>query len=75
MSEMGGRRGDPGLGRVATMLKRVAYALAAGGLFAWFILDKPLAGAALLLVAFADGLASLFISRRAASQKTYMEKE
>jgi dolichol kinase len=57
------------------MLKRVAYALAAGGLFAWFILDKPLAGAALLLVAFADGLASLFISRRAASQKTYMEKE
>ena len=75
MSGMEGCRDDPGLGRVATMLKLVAYALAAGGLFAWFILDKPLIGAALLLVAFADGLASLFISRRAARQQPYTEKE
>ena len=75
MSQKEGRRDDPGLGRVATMLRLMAYSLAVGGLFAWLILDKPLIGAALLLVAFADGLASLFVSRRAARQKPCREKE
>ncbi len=75
MSEKDGRRDDPGLERVATMLRLMAYSLAAGGLFAWLVLDKPLIGAALLLVAFADGPVSLLVSRRAARQKPCREKE
>lgn len=75
MSDKERSRGESDFHRVAALLKLVAYALAVGGLFVWLILDKPFIGAALLLVAAADGIASSFISRRADKQRPGIEKE
>ena len=65
----GSRDSSAGLRRVAVLLKRMAYGLAAVGLFVWLVLDKPLIGIVLLLVAAGDGCASLLINRRVSRQR------
>jgi dolichol kinase len=72
MSDRAGKRNESNFRRVAALLRLVAYALAVGGLFAWFILDKPFVGVVMLLVAASDGFASMFISRRAGKQALYI---
>ena len=59
-----GRDSVAGLRRIAVLLKRMAYGLAAVGLFVWFVLDEPLIGIVLLLVAASDGCASMLINRK-----------
>ena len=63
-----GRDSVAGLRRIAVLLKRMAYGLAAVGLFIWFVLDEPLIGIVLLMVAFGDGCASVLMNRKVSRQ-------
>jgi len=67
--------GNSNIQRVAGLLKLSAYVLAVGGLFTWLILDKSLLGVAMLLVAAADGFASVFLVRRAVRRKQDIDRE
>lgn len=51
--------------RVASMLRWSAYALAVAGLFLIFVKGNLLLGGVLIAVAVSDGIAVIFLNRRA----------